>query len=231
MSERRYTEEEIAEIFRSATENPDAAARRAATGLTLPELQDIGREVGLSAEAVAQAAARLDRTTPGDIRLPARVTRRQLGLPLGVGRTVDLPRRLTDAEWEQLVVDLRTTFDAQGRLSGQGSLREWRNGNLRAMIEPTAAGDRFRLQTFNQNARSLMACGLAGIVGAGVVFSLAVLEIRGDSTILRTALLMAGAGAGMLGIAAARVKSWAQLRRQQFDGVVERLLAAIERSK
>src|SRR5688572_10704353 len=141
MSERRYTEEEIAEIFRSATENPDAAARRSATGLTLPELQDIGREVGLSPEAVAQSAARLDRSVPGDRRLPASVTRRQLGLPLGVGRTVDLPRKLTDAEWEQLVVDLRTTFDAQGKLAGQGSLREWLNGNLRAMIEPTPTGE------------------------------------------------------------------------------------------
>jgi len=30
----------------------------------------------------------------------------------GVGRTVDLERRLTDAEWDQLVVDLRETFDA-----------------------------------------------------------------------------------------------------------------------
>src|SRR5688500_8812402 len=155
MSERRYTEEEIAEIFKSATENPDV--RRSATGLTLPELQDIGREVGLSPEAVAQSAARLDRATPGDMRLPARVTRRQLGLPLGVGRTVDLPRKLTDAEWEQLVVDLRTTFDAQGRVGGQGSLREWRNGNLRAMIEPTPAGERLRLQTFKENGRTMMA--------------------------------------------------------------------------
>jgi hypothetical protein len=42
---------------------------------------------------------------------------------------------------------------------------------------------------------------------------------------------MAGAGAGMVGIAAARVKSWARLRRQQFDSVVDRLIAAMERSK
>jgi hypothetical protein len=230
MSERRYTEDEVAEIFRSATENPDASPRPSAKGLTLPELQDIGREVGLSPEAVAQSAARLNRTT-GDVRLPARVTRRALGLPLAVGRTVDLPRKLTDAEWEQLVVDLRTTFDAQGRLGGQGSLREWRNGNLRAMTEPTPSGERFRIQSFKENGRTMMALGVGGMAGAAVAFALAVLGIRDDAAILRTALMMAAAGGGIFAVTAARVKSWAQLRRQQFDSVADRLLAALERSR
>ena len=34
-----------------------------------------------------------------------------LGTTVGVGRYVDLPRRLTEEEWNQLVVDLRMTFD------------------------------------------------------------------------------------------------------------------------
>jgi hypothetical protein len=229
MAERRYTEDEIARIFKNATENPEA--RPAATGLTLPELQDIGREVGVSPEAVAQAAARLDRATPGIGRMPASVSRRMLGVPLGVGRTVELPRKLTEAEWEELVVDLRTTFDAKGRLSVQGNFREWRNGQLRALVEPTQTGDRFRLQTFKENARMMMALGLGSMAGAALAFSLAVLEIRTDADILRTSLMMAAAGVGIFTATAIRVKAWAQLRRQQIDSVIDRLLSAIERSK
>lgn len=229
MAERRYTEEEIAQIFESATQNPEA--RPAATGLTLDELQDIGREVGVAPDAVARAAAQLDRHVPQGTRLPAAVTRRELGLPLGVGRAVELPRKLTEAEWEQLVMDLRTTFDAKGRLHVQGSFREWRNGNLRALIEPTPSSERFALQTFKENGRLMMALGVGSMAGALVVVALAVAGIRGDAQVLRTAFLMGAAGVGIFGATALKVKSWAQLRRQQIDSVIDRLLSSIERAK
>ncbi len=79
--------------------------------------------------------------------------RRVLGLPLGVGRTVELGRKLTDEEWDHLVVDLRETFDARGQVRQDGSLRQWTNGNLQALLEPTPTGDRLRLRTMNGNAR------------------------------------------------------------------------------
>ena len=61
-------------------------------GLTLADPQEIGREVGISPDAVAKAANALD--------LRGRVVSRTfLGLPIGVERTVALNRWLTDAEW------------------------------------------------------------------------------------------------------------------------------------
>src|SRR5512140_737780 len=141
MAERRYSEAEMASIFENAAD-AEAAGRRpshAPDGMTLAQLQEIGREVGISPEAVAQAA-----------RLVAQrgkaVSRRWLGLPIGVGRTLDLGRRLTDHEWEDLVVDLRETFDARGHVSVQGSFREWTNGNLQALLEPTSTGQRLRIR-------------------------------------------------------------------------------------
>src|SRR5690242_10355717 len=127
MPERRYSDEETAAIFKAAAELQQAAltpsggggtAASAGEGMTLAQLQEIGREVGIPAEMVARAAHGLERRGRPNVR-------RFLGLPIGVGRTVALQRTLTEAEWERLVVDLRETFDARGRIRAEGSFRQW----------------------------------------------------------------------------------------------------------
>jgi hypothetical protein len=129
MSERRYTDEETAAIFERAAQAEVRGPTPAATpgeGRTLAELQAIGAEAGLSAELVARAARALDGAHDRPVR------RTFLGFPLAVGRTVELGWTLNDAEWARLVGDLRTTFDATGRVRVDGPFRQWSNGNLRA---------------------------------------------------------------------------------------------------
>ncbi|MGQ0563126.1 MAG: hypothetical protein ACT443_14780 [Gemmatimonadota bacterium] len=225
MTQRRYDDDEIAIIFANATQATDALRPPSVGGgLTLAELQEIGREVGLSAEVVAQAAARLAQPAATSSRLPATVTRRYFGLPIGVGRTVQLPQKLSDAEWELLVTDLRTTFDATGRLERHGSFRQWRNGNLRALIEPTETGERFRLETIKGSAFSWIWSGLAALGGGAAMFLLAAADISKDVDVLRGSVLLTAAGLGMFAFAALRLPSWARLRRQQIDNVIARLL-------
>ncbi len=104
--QRRYRDEEIRKIFDLATRGDDVGSPPATVpdGLTLAELQDVGREVGVSPARVASAAAALD----GHQEVLPRG--RTLGMPTSVGRVVDLPRTLTDDEWELLVAELRATF-------------------------------------------------------------------------------------------------------------------------
>src|SRR5437588_604339 len=85
MTDRRYDDKEIAAIFRAATEGPLSPQRQVPPeeGLTLADLQAIGREVGISPAAVAQAARALD------IRRET-AARTFFGLPIGVARTVNL---------------------------------------------------------------------------------------------------------------------------------------------
>lgn len=109
-------------------------------GLTLADLQDIGREVGISPEAVAQAAQSLE------LRRQA-VTRSFLGLPIGVERTVTLNRWLTDARWDQLVVQLRETFRARGTVSPMGP-----SGNG-AMDTSRLSWNRLRTDTASSSER------------------------------------------------------------------------------
>ena len=222
MTDRRYTEAEVAEIFRLAAEAQQTARRQlpSGEGMTLADLEGIGREVGIPPELVAQAARGLDRAGS-----PA--GRRFLGLPVGVGRTVELQRRLTDAEWDQLVVDLRETFDARGTVRIDGTLRQWTNGNLQALLEPTPGGHRLRLRTLNGNARNLMFSGLA-VTG----IALGPLIVAAYTTSLANALSVfapyALIGATLFGLGALRIPRWALNRARQMEEVAARLVLQID---
>ena len=62
MTDRRYNDDEVAAIFERASnaEHANLPASAEAGGLTLAALQEIGREVGISPDAVSRAARSLD---------------------------------------------------------------------------------------------------------------------------------------------------------------------------
>jgi hypothetical protein len=94
MSERRYTDEEVAAIFERATETEPTALPPpvADKGMTLASLLEIGREVGVPPALISQAARSLD--------MAGKATSRTfLGLPIGVGRTIEFDRPLSDSDW------------------------------------------------------------------------------------------------------------------------------------
>ncbi len=219
MSERRYDDEEVAAIFAKASEEETAATRRLPSkeGLTLVELQGIGREAGIAPDRVAQAARSLEVT-----RQPT--SPKFLGLPLGVARTVTLERQLTDAEWERLVVDLRETFDARGTVRTDGSLRQWANGNLQVFVEPDGEGQRIRFRTVKGDARALMLGGL-GVTGAAVATAMAALftGTMGFTEAVASVGTMVLIGSGLFALGAVRLPSWAKLRRTQMEEVAGRL--------
>src|SRR6266540_2020647 len=218
MADRRYNDKEIAAIFRAATELPSIAERAEVPrdeGLTLADLQAIGREVGIPADAVAQAAQALD------VR-PGASSRRFLGLPIGVSRTVNLNRRLTDEEWERLVVQLCEVFNARGRTRSDGSLRQWTNGNLQVLLEPTETGHRLRFGTTHGAARAAIGAGLATLgVTTIVAISGAFWGTLGDAA--SGIALMAAAGFGMIASGALRLPRWARLRERQMEALASRV--------
>jgi len=221
MAERRYNDKEIAAIFRAAAEQePQNPQREVARdeGLTLAELQAIGGEVGIASEAVAQAARAVD------VRLgPA--SRTLLGLPVGVSRTVNLNRRLTDEEWERLVVQLREVFNARGRTRSEGSLRQWTNGNLQVLLEPTETGHRLRFGTVHGAARAAIGAGF-GVLGIAAIVAVsgAIWGTLGDA--MSGIALMAAAGVGMIVSGALRLPRWARLRERQMEALAARITSS-----
>jgi hypothetical protein len=221
MTERRYTEDEVAEIFQRATEAQHGGVRRlpSGEGTTLDALQEIGREVGIAPDLIAQAARSLDRR--GQL-----TKRRFLGLPIGVGRTVELERRLSDEEWERLVIDLRETFDARGRLRQDGAFRQWTNGNLQALLEPTEKGHRLRLRTIKGSAYALMMSGLGMLGVAGLALVKALVSGFGVAELSSVATLVALAG-GLFGFGALQLPGWARTRQRQMEEITARVAASV----
>ncbi len=218
MADRRYNDKEIAAIFRAAAEQePQSPQREVARdeGLTLAELQAIGGEVGISSDAVAQAARAVD------VRLGA-ASRTLLGLPIGVARTVNLNRRLTDEEWERLVVQLREVFNARGRTRSEGSLRQWTNGNLQVLLEPTETGHRLRFGTVHGAARAAIGAGF-GVLGVAAIVAVsgAIWGTLGDA--MSGIALMVAAGVGMIVSGALRLPRWARLRERQMEALATRV--------
>ncbi|MEX2049287.1 MAG: hypothetical protein WEB90_06895 [Gemmatimonadota bacterium] len=220
MSERRYSEDEVAQIFERASETRSSALSKShgSEGLTLAELQDIGSEVGIAPDLVARAARSLDVRAPDG-------GRRLLGLPIGVGHTVELDRPLTDEEWHRLVVDLRETFDARGRLSDDGAFKQWTNGNLEVLLEPTATGQRLRMRTLKRNAIGMLGSGLI-LLGIAAVAAVDMTVSNELAQRLPGLLTMLGIGGGLVGINAIRLPAWARLRRSQMREIGERLTEA-----
>ena len=218
MGERRYSQDEVEAIFQRAAEAQPAtpALRGPDDGMTLGQLQEIGREVGITPEQIRAAASSLQRT--------GQATKRTLlGLPIGVGRTVDLERRLSDEEWDRLVVELRDTFDAKGRLKQEGNFRQWSNGNLQALLEPMGDRHRLRLRTFKASARGYMAGGI-GMVAAGLL-ALTMGAAKGTGFDMAQFWLILLMGGGMFGVGAALIPAWARERQRQMREIAERVSA------
>jgi hypothetical protein len=218
MSERRYDDDEVAAIFELAADDRTLAERPASQqhGLTLDDLQTIGRDVGIAPEAITRAAVALD-SRP--------VQRRFFGLPIGVSRTVELNRRMSDDEWERLVVHLREVFHARGTTRRDGSLRQWTNGNLHVLLEPTATGHRLRLGTYHGGARASITAGAASLA----TMAATVLAAATTGSIGRAApgiAMLAVGGLAMIANGAIRLPRWARLRERQLDDLAAEVASA-----
>ncbi len=189
--------------------------------MTLAEVQEIGREVGIPDELVAQAALRLP-PEGGATR------QRWLGLPIGVSRTVELPREMSRKEWERVVADLRETFAAKGTLSETGNLRQWTNGNLQVFLEPTASGQRLRMRTAKADTRAAVIVGLASAIPTTGLMATALSRGVDDLGAIIATSLLAVSGIGLAISTVVRLPRWARTRRQQMDQIATRLLTMLE---
>lgn len=214
--QRTYDDNEVREIFAAAARRELAQPQPSASnGLTLVELQEIGREAGMDVAEVTRAAAALDDRAA---HLPVRTT---LGAPIEVMRVVPLPRAPTASEWEQLVGELRATFRARGRVVSQGGLREWVNGNLHACVEPGEGGYRLRLGTVKGNALAVNALGGVGAL-AGLAAVAAAVMSGAPQDLIVPGMLTASA-IGTVGFNRLRLPRWASERSRQMDYIAARM--------
>lgn len=222
----RFDDAQLAEILRLASAETPAEGTAAAVpgrreGLTLAQIEAIAGEAGIAPDAVRRAAASVAR---GD-HLPSTVAR-EFGLPVGVARVVELPRALDEAEWQSLVLELQETFGARGRVAQEGRLREWRNGNLRVVMEPTSNGARLRLTTRKGDARGFTQLGGIG-VALGALFT-ALGTGMTDGAVIGSGTLLLGLGVTALLRNVLVLPRWARTRAAQMEGLGRRLAELLD---
>ena len=235
-SERRFTEQEVAYILERAAaaeqEEPSGLNARELsdgvsvrpTGMTLTQLTDVAREAGLSPDAVVRAACEVER---GDLVPTQRVT--AFGLPVGVGRIVEFSRTVTDPEWERMVVALRETFQARGTARQEGSLRSWNNGNLTAMLEPTANGHRLRLTTHKGDASGMITLGVTMLSIATLMAAIVVFKQVSPMPWWSPGVFV-GIGLAAIGQSVLRLPRWARTRASQMEAFGEVATRILEES-
>jgi hypothetical protein len=236
--ERRFTDEEVALIMSRAAHDgladstdgegndtsSNALPAALTRGLSLHDLQTIASEAGIDPTAVTRAAEAVAR---GDL-VPTSV-RHATGAPIALAKTVQFGREIDARTWARMVVLLQDVFAARGRLREEGELREWSNGNLRAVLEPTPTGHQLRISTRKGNAAALRAVGNLGMatsVVVGAVFATVALA-KGTPMPADTPWLAMFAP-GLLGLGARLQdvftrRAWGRERAEQM----ERLPAAL----
>ena len=157
-----------------------AAARQHAhapppDGLTLDELQEIGREAGLDPAHIAAVVAESD--------TEAETQQTWHGVPVGVTRTRLLPDRVSDAEWERIVDVLRAHYKMPGTAQQIGR-REWTTAAgstmaYRVTVEPRDNGDLVRVEAPASARSAGILIGL-GLSAAAIVMFLSTALTTGE---------------------------------------------------
>lgn len=225
---RRFDEDEVQAIFERATQVepvrvPSRLAAPSANGrLSLTEIQTIGLEAGIDAGRIAEAAATLTRFGHD------RAVKRQLGVAITASARVELPRILSDREWDHLVVRLREAFGGPGAVRVEGSLRIWTHTHTQVLLEPTPLGARLRMTSLDWGAKQWLDGGAVGaIIGGGVTGLLGVMAVLGGK--LSAFLVPMGLFGGMavLGLGSWTIGRWIANRRMpQLQARLEALGAS-----
>jgi hypothetical protein len=216
-SERRYQDHEVRQILDLAIGQDEASPELPSEidGVTLGDLQEAAREIGLSPDAIGQAVAAFE----GRGEPVQRGT--MLGLPTTLGRTVALARSPSDREWELLVAELRTTFGRKGELTSHGDLREWSDGFMHAFVEPTEAGHRLRLTDSREAAMAGLAAGGLLIAFAVLIF---VVLLGKDDPGFRFAVpvFFSLLGGGLIAATVTALPRWAREQERRMEHVCTR---------
>jgi hypothetical protein len=213
-----FSEEEARQIFARASERQHAVAGRG-EGLSLTELQAIGREAGLDPAHIAAAVADL---RSGPTPEPTVVA----GIDLTPRRVRVLPVELSDDLWEEMVARLRRTFGAKGVPSEVGRIREWTSGptsNLHVVAEPVEGGTRVTIES--SRADEARAPSTLGVGGVALAAFFLVLGFAGDKLFDPVMWVFVGLFLvlGAVGALASRggLSRWSARRTGEFDALMD----------
>jgi hypothetical protein len=232
MEDRIYSEREVAAIIERAVERQEEAQRLAPpeTGLTLAELERLGREVGIAPEHLRAAAAELG---AGGGRRSSRTATH-----VYVERW--LPGRLNLEAWEDAVAELRDRFGSSmgawyGQSSGGvvqqiGRSQEWSHTSalgIETRVTVSERGEQVRLRLAQKlgHARSEVEGPLYGALAAFVLAFPFAAAAAGSFAL--TAAITLAAFVLFSGLIYVADRRWRQKKHRELEALADTLGARL----
>ena len=129
--ERLYGDQEISRILKRAAELQEEAGPTEGYGLSLDELQQVAAEAGLDPANVARAVAELEAGHAGEASF------HWLGAPSSLRLERRVRGTLTEAARDDVIAEIRRTFEAAGTFSEVGRTLEWTHQGTDEQVQVT----------------------------------------------------------------------------------------------
>lgn len=227
---RRYSDEELALILRKATEIQESPGGRsgkgAGHGLTLEEIQSIGGEAGIDAEAISRAAAQLEALDWEERRGLVSVI---LGGPGRYHLDLEVAGRLPPEEMGRILDLIRRSAEHQGEASEVLGAVEWKTVGQVSAISVSIAprGDATSIRIVGDRAAAGALAFTVPMAGATVLIGALGAALEPTSAAGIVSLLGGGLGSGLL-VARALWTTGSRRFRKRLTSLMDTLSCAVE---
>lgn len=223
---KRFSEAEAQRIFALAAERQHERGQED-TGLSLEELEEVGRAAGLDPAFVREAA--IDALRPETTG----TTRRVFGMPLEYRRERFVRGPISDDAWAEIVRELRGRFNKPGLVTDIGKLREWRSdtgiNNQPVMVTLTPERDGTRVVIEQSQAQVALGLGIAFGTNAllGLVFLFFSMVETGNPKLMTPAAILLAFSAVFALIAVFGMRNHSRRQTTAFDAVLDKIDLAV----
>jgi hypothetical protein len=213
----RFNRDEVSKILKRAVElEHDRNSIDDSDGLTLQELQQVSKEVGIDPKYIQQALRELQTPTKS-------LTSDILGGPFKHHILETAPGILTEEEWEEIVSEIRRIHGGIGKTTKLGNTFEWEQrkqevGYIQISLSPKKDHTKIQLNS-NYRYYASMIYTFASIFG--VMFLLILFKETEFSRTTQAILTILGA-TGILTTARFYLSSWMKKKRMAYDKLINR---------
>jgi len=226
---RLYNETETGALIQLATEIQHDTTDSPERGLSLREIEQIAVDLGIAPEHLRAAAIQLENRSSSGMR------RRLWGGPFVIDQRRHAESRLTEEQWEQIVLELRRRTGSTGRVDAFGQILEWTRTveDMGYLIEQTQVTISPRDNRTTIDVRKQFRGGARMAYVLSAIFGVTVAGIfldGGGLSDLMNAVIAGGGGVGGLAVARLSLGYWTIRQRERLKELADWLYETISPS-
>ena len=220
---RLYSEQEMGALIQRATELQQGSSDAFEHGLSILEIERIAAELGITPEHLRNAALELENQSH------THDSKGFWGTPFQIDLNRVVEGALTDEQWEEIVLMLRTYTGRAGRTNDIGKTKEWSHfldeglGHTRVSISPREEQSTVKIQK-QYRGMGVFVYVLSFLLGG--VITLILSELEGAPFVsIPMGLTFLGAGC-VTALLAARtgLSIWSKRQQKKLDQMLNKVL-------